>query len=274
MIQDIPDPEWMLREELAPAFEAMIDHGLVFDALVMPSTCRRCCELTARYPDLAMVLDHGAKPPIAAGDIAGWKQRDRGARARSAHRLQAVRPGHRSGQRRCRGCSGLPSITCSRVSAPRRLMWGSDWPVCELVCSYDEWRERRDMLLQCLDAHRTRADLFRNMARADLWNLRRLSGKTAVVTAAGSGIGRASAESFRARRRARDRRRHRWQGAEDARGLRDVTCSTCAIPPPSPRSQKPPGKRRRAVQLRGHRCPRARCSTSIPRNGTRRSSST
>ena len=30
---------------------------------------------------------------------------------------------------------------------PRRLMWGSDWPVCELVCSYEEWLQSSEMLL-------------------------------------------------------------------------------------------------------------------------------
>ena len=34
MIQDIQDPDWMLDTGLAPAFESMLDHGLVFDALV------------------------------------------------------------------------------------------------------------------------------------------------------------------------------------------------------------------------------------------------
>jgi L-fuconolactonase len=27
------------------------------------------------------------------------------------------------------------------------MMWGSDWPVCELTCSYDEWRGATDSLL-------------------------------------------------------------------------------------------------------------------------------
>ena len=74
MIQDIPDPDWMLDTGLAPAFEAMLDHGLVFDALVLPKHLPALLELTARYPDLAMVLDHGAKPPIASGDLEEWKQ--------------------------------------------------------------------------------------------------------------------------------------------------------------------------------------------------------
>ncbi len=74
MIQDIPDTEWMLRESLEPAFESMIDHGLVFDALVKPPHLPALLELAARYPDLSMVLDHGAKPPIASGDVSAWKR--------------------------------------------------------------------------------------------------------------------------------------------------------------------------------------------------------
>ena len=38
---------------------------------------------------------------------------------------------------------------------PARLMWGSDWPVCELVCSYSDWRAVSDKLLANLsDADR------------------------------------------------------------------------------------------------------------------------
>ena len=53
---------------------------------------------------------------------------------------------------------------------PQRLMWGSDWPVCELVCSYEEWYQASEMLLVRLERGGARADLFRNGA-GDLWNL-------------------------------------------------------------------------------------------------------
>ena len=36
MIQDIPDPDWMLHPQRDAAFRALFDHGLVFDALVLP----------------------------------------------------------------------------------------------------------------------------------------------------------------------------------------------------------------------------------------------
>jgi L-fuconolactonase len=169
MIQDIPDTDWMLRHELAPAFEAMIDHGLVFDALVKPRHLAALRELIARFPDLAMVLDHGAKPPISAGDagaaeLAEWK---RGI-ATLARETPIV----------CK-LSGLVTEAGSADAAvladcagylleqfgPRRLMWGSDWPVCELVCSYAEWCRTTELLLAKLGPTE-RALIYSDTARA------------------------------------------------------------------------------------------------------------
>jgi L-fuconolactonase len=164
MIQDIPDTEWMLEEKLAPAFEAMIDHGLVFDALVLPQHLPALLELTARYPDLAMVLDHGAKPPIATGDLGAWKQ--------------AITELARSTPMVCK-LSGLVTEARSANAAvleasvehllasfgPARMMWGSDWPVCELVCSYGEWRSVTDTLLTKLKVTE-RELIFSGTARA------------------------------------------------------------------------------------------------------------
>src|ERR1051325_3778668 len=64
----------MLDARLAPAFEAMIDHDLVFDALVLPRHLPALRELIGRFPDLVVVLDHGAKPPLKSGDLGAWKR--------------------------------------------------------------------------------------------------------------------------------------------------------------------------------------------------------
>lgn len=162
MIQDITDPEWMLRAELAPAFDSMLDHGLVFDALVRPAHLPALRELAARYPDLAMVLDHGGKPPIASGDIAAWK-RDVATLARETHLVCKL--------------SGLVTEAASHAPAalqesvqhllecfgPARMMWGSDWPVCELECSYQDWCLASEELLT-LDASE-RDQIFSETAR-------------------------------------------------------------------------------------------------------------
>jgi L-fuconolactonase len=169
MIQDIPDTDWMLRSDLAPAFEAMIDHGLVFDALVKPRHLPALRSLIELYPELTIVLDHGAKPPISpggqdAGDLAGWK-RDIAALARETNIV-------------CK-FSGLVTEAGSAEAAvlaecagylldnfgPRRLMWGSDWPVCELVCSYAQWCRTTELLLATLGPAE-RAQIYDATARA------------------------------------------------------------------------------------------------------------
>jgi L-fucono-1,5-lactonase len=154
MIQDIPDSEWMLEEKLAPAFEAMIDHGLVFDALVLTRHLPALLELSARYPDLAMVLDHGAKPPIGKGDITSRKQQ-----ITELARLTPI-VCKLSGLVTEAGSADAAALEDSvehllRAFGPARMMWGSDWPVCELVCSYGDWRTVTHTLLAKLtDAER------------------------------------------------------------------------------------------------------------------------
>src|SRR5688572_29895591 len=73
MIQDIPDIAWMLKPDLAPAIEAMIDHDLVFDALLLPKHLPVLQDFAGLYPELRLVVDHGAKPQLRTGDIAEWR---------------------------------------------------------------------------------------------------------------------------------------------------------------------------------------------------------
>lgn len=72
MIQDMADVDWMLSPKLAPAFEAMIDAGLVFDALTLPRHLPNLLTLLEHHPDLRVVIDHGSKPEIAAGAFDDW----------------------------------------------------------------------------------------------------------------------------------------------------------------------------------------------------------
>jgi len=140
MVQDIADDDWLARPSLAPVFEAMVPHGLVFDALVLPRHLPRLARVLERHPALAVVVDHGAKPRIRNGEIDGW---------RADLALVAAHP-----QAYCK-LSGLvteaPPNAGPDVLAPyvdtllelfgaERLLWGSDWPVVELAGGYDRWR--------------------------------------------------------------------------------------------------------------------------------------
>jgi L-fuconolactonase len=151
MIQDIADPQWMLRPELGAAFEALIEHDLTFDALVQPAHLVALRELVDLYPGLRLVVDHGAKPPLRSGDLGQWKTRIACIAAETGAVCKFSGLVTEAG-------SASPAALAACVDhllgtfGPQRLMWGSDWPVCELVCSYDEWLQASEMLLVRLSA--------------------------------------------------------------------------------------------------------------------------
>jgi L-fuconolactonase len=170
MVQDIADDDWLADRALAPAFDAMVAHGLVFDALVLPRHLRRLAQVVERHPSLAVVIDHAAKPPVRDGarGLGPW----RGAFAALA---------------------GAPSVACKLSGlvteaapgwdvdalrpfvaqvldafSPSRVLWGSDWPVVELAGGYDRWRAATATLVAGLAAPDRAALLGGNAARTYL----------------------------------------------------------------------------------------------------------
>jgi L-fuconolactonase len=144
MLQALDDPLWVLDSAFDDIFKKLVRRGLTFDALVQPRHLEALRVLAARYPDLAIVIDHGAKPQIRDGlasqeGLAGW------APAMSFFRdLPNVS---------CK-LSGLvteasPGVTLEElrpyldhlytVFGSARLMWGSDWPVVDLAMNYETW---------------------------------------------------------------------------------------------------------------------------------------
>jgi L-fuconolactonase len=138
MLQDQADDS-MLNEALQPGIRAMQVHGLTFDALIRPRHLPHLRVFAERHPDLPIVIDHAAKPPIAQGRLDPW---------RDDLRLLAQRPNVF-----CK-LSGLITEAqsdwetahlvpyCSHVLecfGPERVMWGSDWPVLELRTGYSHW---------------------------------------------------------------------------------------------------------------------------------------
>jgi len=152
MVQDIDDDDWLLRPSLAPAFQAMTDHGLVFDALVRPRHLPRLAELIDRRPDLDVVVDHAGKPPIREARIDPW-QADLAVVARSARAfcklsglVTEARPDWTTDQLRPYADRVVELFGATRV------LWGSDWPVVNLAGGYDRWRAATAALLRDLDA--------------------------------------------------------------------------------------------------------------------------
>ena len=150
MIQDIPDPGWMLQPQLQPVYDKLVGLDLTFDALVKPRHLQNLYNLLRRHPRLALVIDHGAKPDIAngvfqpwAGDIADIAT-NTGAFCKLSGLLTEAGngPAYEKVQpymQHLLDCFGV-----------ERLMWGSDWPVLELAADYQTWGCFADQFLQDL----------------------------------------------------------------------------------------------------------------------------
>jgi L-fuconolactonase len=165
MLQDIADTDWILREDVQPGLAAMVAQGLRFDALVQPRHLPNILKLCARHPDLAVVIDHGAKPFIAKGVMQPW-----------ADDMAAVAAGTRavcklSGLVTEAAADWQPADLAPYIRhllhsfGPERLMWGSDWPVVNLAGGYQRWRAAALEMLSGLPAAAVDAILGGTAAR-------------------------------------------------------------------------------------------------------------
>jgi len=155
MLHDIADADWVLQSALAPALDAMAEHRLVFDALLRPQHLPRVRRLAQRHPRLRIVVDHGAKPEIAAGRWQPWADEITALAAlpNVACKLSGLLT--EAGATPARGAARAWSAQLLQVFGSQRLLWGSDWPVLELAARYGDWWHDTQAVLESLaDADR------------------------------------------------------------------------------------------------------------------------
>ena len=147
MLQDLPDPSWILRADVGRTLSALPRLGLRFDALVTPAKLPALLPMLERHPDLAVVIDHGAKPDIANRMWEPWARSMRAAAANPRVRCKLSGLATEAG----------PNWTIDTLRpyfdhlldcfGAQRLMWGSDWPVVNLSGSYQRWYAATKALL-------------------------------------------------------------------------------------------------------------------------------
>jgi L-fuconolactonase len=151
MIQDIPDVDWMLRDDVQWAYAALVDLDLTFDALGFSRHLGNFLTLLKRYPKLRVVVDHCMKPQVrdhgtAREELAFWANgmariaRETGAYCKLSGLVTEANDGWSVEDLRPYAARLLASF------GPDRMMWASDWPVCLLSASYADWRQAAEAL--------------------------------------------------------------------------------------------------------------------------------
>ncbi|HMJ57092.1 MAG TPA: amidohydrolase family protein [Polyangiaceae bacterium] len=141
MLQGLAEDDWILDRALDPAIETMKAHGLSFDALVFTRHLRHICVFAERHPDLPIVIDHGAKPPIASGALEPWGSEI--TRTAALTNVWCKLSGLLTEAAPAQGTEALRPYVAHLLESfgPERLMWGSDWPVLHMAGDYAGWLE-------------------------------------------------------------------------------------------------------------------------------------
>jgi L-fuconolactonase len=142
VIQDEADDDFILRDDFNRGIGSLLGTGLVYDILIHERHLPQAARFVALHPQQSFVLDHLAKPKIAAGEIEPWRTN---LFALAAHPNVACKLSGLVTEANWNSWTldDLRPYLDAALDAfgPERLMAGSDWPVCLLASGYSRWWE-------------------------------------------------------------------------------------------------------------------------------------
>jgi len=140
VLQDEADDLFMLREDFNRGVGLLRDFGMVYDILIFERHLPQTIEFVDRHPEQVFVLDHIAKPRIKDNQISPWAEQisEFGKRENVYCKISGMVT-----EASWSGWSALQLRPYFDVVlgafGPRRLMFGSDWPVLTLAADYTTW---------------------------------------------------------------------------------------------------------------------------------------
>ena len=153
LLQDEPDDFYALRDDFNHGISLLREYGLVYDVLVFERHLPQTIEFVDRHPNQLFALDHIAKPRIGERVLSPWRERMREL-AKREHVYCKL-----SGMANRADWSGWTYADLEpyfdvvlEAFGPRRLMFGSDWPVLLLAASYEKWVGAVNRKLKALSA--------------------------------------------------------------------------------------------------------------------------
>jgi len=135
----IEDPDWIAGEPVHAGLVELARRGLSLDLIARPPHLEACRRALVRVPDLRVVVDHGGGPPIAARGREPWAgliaalARQTGAFCKFSGLFEEATDDD--------GPDALLPYAAHLATCfgADRLVFASNWPVCEIAGGYARW---------------------------------------------------------------------------------------------------------------------------------------
>ncbi len=158
VLQDESDDHYLLREDFNRGIRLLGRHNLAYDLLIFERHLPQTITFVDQHPNQIFVLDHLAKPRIKERIQEPWRKliTDLAARPNVYCKLSGIIT--EADHQHWTPADLHPYLqTALNAFGPRRLMFGSDWPVCLLAGDYLRWtRTVEDFIAPLAPAERNR----------------------------------------------------------------------------------------------------------------------
>ena len=148
LIHEEPDPDFVVRDEMIEGLKVLASFNMTFDVVaVFPNHLKHVPTLAEKVPNLNMVIDHMAKPPIKDKGWEPWASQFKA--AASYPQVYSKVSGLNTAAAPDWTAEDLKPYIDFALEAfgSKRLMFGSDWPVANLQGDYQQvWEETNKVL--------------------------------------------------------------------------------------------------------------------------------
>jgi L-fuconolactonase len=144
LIHEEKDPDWVVQSIVLESLKVLEQHNMVYEVVaVFPNHLKHVPTLAENAPDLKLVIDHLAKPPIKDKGMSPWSDQMRAA-AQYPNVYAKVSGLNTAADWNTWSAADLkPYLDFTfEVFGADRMMFGGDWPVCLLAGGFNKvWVE-------------------------------------------------------------------------------------------------------------------------------------
>jgi len=149
LIHEEKDPDWVVQPAVIDGLKILADYGMSFDVVaVFPNHLKHVPTLAEKIPNLTLIIDHLAKPPIKDKQMGAWADQFKAA-AQYPNVYAKVSGLNTAADWTNWSAADLKPYIDFAIEhfGAERLMFGSDWPVAILAGDYAKvWAETNKAL--------------------------------------------------------------------------------------------------------------------------------